>query len=324
MPLDWDDLRYVLALKRAHTLSAAATTLGVTRTTVGRRLKETERRLGVRLFDRMDDGFLATAAGEDLVETATRVEAEIHLTEGRLLGRDAELRGRLRVSTVDFIFDGYPDVFASFIRRYPGIELTVSVTNTQVSLLRREADVALRLGNSPAEGLVGRRVGRLNFEAYAARSLVKRVGRGAPLSAFPWVHWDERTDGRWLDHWLATHAPGASISLRSADYAVRRRAVLAGIGVHFLPCFDGDSIRSLVALGARLTDEARDLWALTLPDLRNTSRVRAFMDHAFTAFKPHQPALGGESSLVLGAKSSKSDRFRRRARSPVGLRRSAE
>jgi DNA-binding transcriptional LysR family regulator len=292
--LEWDDLRFVLALQRGQTLSAAAVTLGVTRTTVGRRLRDAEQKLGVRLFDRTGEGFVATVAGEELAETALRIEGEIHLTEGRLLGRDAELRGRLRASTVDFVFAGFPDVFAGFIRRYPGVDLTVGVTTEQVSLIRREADVALRLGNNPADGLVGRRVGRVQFEAYAARALVERVGAGAPLAAFPWLHSDERSDGRWLDGWLAKHAPGASVSMRSDDYAVRRRAVSAGIGVHFLPCFDGDADPDLVRVGVRLAQEARDLWVLTLPDLRNSSRVRAFMDHAYDAFLPHRRALAGE------------------------------
>jgi DNA-binding transcriptional LysR family regulator len=291
--MEWDDLRYILAIHREKTLSAAAARLGVTRTTVGRRLKEAEARLGVRLFDRSDEGFTATPTGDELAASAVRVEEEIHVTEGRLLGRDAELRGRLRVSTIDFIFAGFPDVFASFIQRYPGVDVTVGVTNEQVSLIRREADVALRLGNSASQRLVGRRVGRLQFEAYAARSLVERVGRDAPLAAFPWLHWDERSDGRWLDAWLAKNAPGAKVSLRSDDYSVRRRALSSGIGVHFLPCFDGDAEPGLVRLGARLTDEARDLWVLTLPELRNNSRIRVFMEHVHSGFKRHQRVLDG-------------------------------
>ncbi len=291
--MDWDELRYVLAIQREKTLSGAAATLGVTRTTVGRRLREAERRLGVRLFDRTDEGLGATAAGEELAETAARLEAEIHVTEGRLLGRDAELRGRLRVSTVDFVFAGFPEVFSSFVQRYPGVEVTVGVTNEQVSLLRREADVALRLGNSPADRLVGRRVGRMQFEAYGARSLVERVGKGASLSDFPWLHPDERSDGRWLDGWLAKNAPGARVAMRSDDHTVRRRAISAGIGVYFLPCFDGDTDPGLVRVGARLSDEARDLWVLTLPELRHNSRIRAFMDHVYEAFKPLRRALDG-------------------------------
>jgi DNA-binding transcriptional LysR family regulator len=290
--VDWDDLRYVLAIQREKTLSAAAGTLGVTRTTVGRRLAEIERRLNVRLFDRSDEGLAATVAGEELAEAAARLETEIHLTEGRLLGRDAELRGPLRVSTVDFVFEGFADVFASFVRRYPGIALTVGVSDVQVSLMRREADVALRLGSSTADRLVGRKVGRMQFAPYAARSLAAKIGSKA-LADFPWIHVDERSDGRWLDRWLAKNAPGARIALRSDDFAVRRRAIAAGIGVHFLPCFDGDADRALVRIGARISVEARDLWVVTLPELRNNSRIRAFMDHAHDAFQTKKAALEG-------------------------------
>jgi DNA-binding transcriptional LysR family regulator len=88
----------------------------------GRLSDQREARLGVRLFDRSDEGFTATPTGDELAASAVRVEEEIHVTEGRLLGRDAELRGRLRVSTIDFIFAGFPDVFTSFIQRYPGVE----------------------------------------------------------------------------------------------------------------------------------------------------------------------------------------------------------
>lgn len=293
--MNWDDLRYVLAVHREKTLSAAADALGVTRTTVGRRLKEAEDRLGVRLFERTGDGFAATAAGEELASTAAHLEEEIDTAEGRLLGRDANLRGRLRVSTIDFLFAGFADVFATFLERYPSVDVTVGVTNEQVSLMRREADVALRLGNNPADRLVGRRVGRVQFQAYAARSLVERIGLGAPLADFPWLHADERSDGRWLDGWLAKNAAGAKVSLRSDDYRVRRLALSAGVGVHFLPCFDGDADAGLLRLGVRLTDEARDLWVLTLPELRNNSRIRAFMDHVHGAFKPHQRALEGSA-----------------------------
>lgn len=291
--MDWDDLRFVLAIQREGTLTDAATALGVTRTTVGRRLKEAERRLGVRLFDRTPEGFTATAAGEELAETAARIEGEVLSTEGRILGRDAELRGRLRVSALEYVFGGFVEIFASFCQRYPGVDLTVSASEEYESLVRREVDVALRLGNAPAEHLVGRRVGRMHFEVYAARSLVERVGEGAPLAEYPWLHWDEREDARWLDRWLHEHAPGARISLRASAYSVRREAIAAGLGVHFLPCFDGDADPSLVGLGARLDEHARDLWLLTLPDLQHTSRIRAFMDHAFEGFKRNQHRLVG-------------------------------
>ncbi|MEQ1502812.1 MAG: LysR family transcriptional regulator [Myxococcota bacterium] len=291
--MDWDDLRYLLAIHREGTLTDAAAALAVTRTTVGRRLKAAEDRLGARLFERSPDGLVATAAGADLVETALKVEAEVLVAEGRILGRDAALVGPLRVSTVDFVFDRFYEVFSSFLDRYPGVELTVRVTNEQVSLLRREADVAVRVGNAPAEHLSGRRLGRMQIEVYGARTLVERLGPDARFGDYPWLFPDERSDGRWLDSWLAAHAPGARVALRSDDYSVIRRALSAGIGVYFLPCFLGDADPLLVRLGGRLTHEARDLWVLTLPDLRHNSRIRAFVDHVHQAFQAEHAALDG-------------------------------
>ncbi|MFT3709681.1 MAG: LysR family transcriptional regulator [Archangium sp.] len=290
--MNWDDARFVLAIHRQKSLSAAAASLGVTRTTVGRRLKATEDELGVRLFDRSDDGLVPTPSGDELAATAARMEAEVNGAENKLLGRDAELEGRLRVSTVDFVFSGFPEILGAFVKRYPRVELTVGITNEAVSLQRREADVALRLGNAPAEGLFGRKVATLYFEAYASRALARQIGKGKPLSAWPWLHLDERSDTRWYDGWLAKHAPGARITMRCNDFEARRRAILAGIGVSFLPSFDGNSHPDLVPLGAHLMKEARELWVLTLPELRHNSRIRAFMTHVAEAFKRVEHRLG--------------------------------
>jgi DNA-binding transcriptional LysR family regulator len=295
--MDWDDLRYVLAVSRAGTLAGAATRLGVTRTTVGRRLDAIEARLGVRLFDRTPDGLRPTPAGAELAATGEHVEGEVHSAEGRILGRDADLRGALRVSTTEVVYRSFADVFASFIDRYPGILLTIQLSNTQVSLRRREADVALRLSNDPGDALVGRRLGTMQAEIYAARSLAARVGLGAPLAAWPWISNDERSPAPWLDAWLAANAAGARIVLRTDDYLALRTALSLGIGVHFLPCFDGDADPALVSLGHRLTDEARGLWALTLPELTSNRRVRAFLDHCATAFATRRGLIDGERSL---------------------------
>lgn len=282
--MDWDDLRYVLALGRTGTLSEAALELGVVRTTVGRRVRALETALGVRLFDPTPEGFVATVAGRELMELAERMEAEILVTRGRLLGRDAELRGSLRVSMLGLVYEGFLDVFASFGQRYPGIEVTIVATDRQLSLLRREADVVIRLNREPPPQLWGKRLKTLDFAPYASRGLVERVGAEAPLSAYPWIHGDERSDTAWLDAWLSEHAPGVKVAFRTDDYVVVRTSILAGVGVHFLPCFYGDAHPELVCVGPKLEGEERPLWLLTLADLRNNRRVRAFMDHVSEGF----------------------------------------
>ena len=292
MPPDWEDYRHVLALARAGTLSGAGERLGVVRTTVGRRLQAIEDQLGVRLFDRTPEGFVATAAGEELVAVAAGFEAELLAAEARVMGHDAQLQGGLRISTLDFVYDRYLDVFARFMARYPGITPTVCTTTERVSLRRREADLVLRLSDGPDPSLVGRRLTRLSFGLYASRELVDRVGVGAPLCAFPWISDDERSPDGWVDAWLAAHAPGAEVVLRYDSYAAVRASVRAGLGVHALPRFEAERDPTLVCVDPGF-EIGRDLWVLTLAELRTNTRVRAFMDHVYAELGARDSARGG-------------------------------
>ncbi len=287
--MDWDDLRFILAAARSRTLSGAGARFGVTHTTVGRRIRACEARLGVRLFDRQPDGLHATAAGQDLIDLAERMEGEVLAAQGRIMGRDAELRGPLRVSIFDFGFWGIHDAFASFIARYPSVELTITASLDPVSLTRREADVALRLTRSPPEALIGRRVGDLTFAVYASEALVARVGADAPYADYPWLAWDDRLDGSWIHEWLSRNAPGARIALRIDESAIlQRQAICSGMGVFFMPCCVADAIPGIRRLGP--IHFRQPLWLLTLRELQHTSRVRAFLDHMADALATH-PAV---------------------------------
>lgn len=283
--MEWDNLRFVLAISREGNLSRAATVLGVTHTTVGRRLRSSEEQLGVRLFDRTPEGFVLTPAGEDLVATAETVEASVLSAQSRLMGRDAELRGSLIVSTLDFLYPLIHPAFLLFLERYPRVEVTITVPMDPVSLTRREADVALRMSNSPPEGLVGQRVGRLAFAAYASPALVERIGADRPLEDYPWLSMDKRLNEPWIDNWFRVNAPGARIVARiDENTMLMREMILGGVGAFFMPVFEAQA-RGLVQIGPTLKENAVDLWLLTLPELRQTSRVRAFMDHIGAALR---------------------------------------
>lgn len=278
--MDWDDLRIVLAVARGRTLSAAATTLGVTHTTVGRRLRGIEEALGVRLFDHTPDGYMPTPAGQDIAEVAEQMEAEVLALEGRVLGRDVRLQGALRVAIMDLLFRRYQGELRSFMARYPSVEMTLTMSDDEVALNRREADVALRMTNAPPEYLVGRRIGEVEFAVFGAKALVEERGPEAGLGDYPWLHWDERLNMRWLDSWLAHNAPGAQIAMRVDFKATSiQEAVAAGIGVHFLSVREGEADPRLARLSAVASELTRGVWLLTLPELRSTPRIRALMDH---------------------------------------------
>lgn len=284
--MNWDDLRYVLALSRLKTFSGVAQSFGESHSTVGRRLRAFESRLGARLFDQSPEGFVATPAGQDIAEAAERIEAEVLALQARIAGQDARLHGKLRVATLDILFTLYRDAFSAFTERYPGIELTVLVSDNPSLLTRRESDVALRLTNKPPEYLVGRRIGELEFALYGSKSLVARCGPQATLNDYPWLHLDERGDTQWLDDWLAAHAPLARIAMRmDATAPALREAIAAGTGVFFQSTADGDSDPRLQRVGPVLHDHLQGCWLLTLPELRSTRRVVAFMDH-FAAWLP--------------------------------------
>ncbi len=295
--MDWDDFRYVLAIARDRTLMSAAAGLGVAHTTVSRRVKTLEERLGVRLFHRTTEGLIPTAAGEDLAAMAQRLEDEVLAAEGRLLGRDARLVGALRVSIADILFHGFDEAFASFVERYPSIDLTICASPELASLARREADAVLRLSNAPPDHYVGRKLGHVQFAVYASRKLVEHVGKDAPLEAFPWIGWDERQDFRWFDTWLAENAPGARIVFRlENNILLRARAIRAGMGAQILPCFLADPDEGLQRIAPLEESFKLDLWVLTLAELRTNSRVRAFMSHMAEALRPYRDALAGRLS----------------------------
>jgi len=293
--MNWDDLRFVLAIAREGNLSRAATVLGVTHTTVGRRLKSCEKQLGVRLFDRTPDGFVLTPAGEDLLGTAEQVEADVLAAQSRLMGRDAELRGPLVVSTLDFLYPLIHEAFVVFLERYPQVEVTISVPMEPVSLTRREADVALRISSSPPEGLIGQRVGRLAFAPYASPALVARFGAGRPLQDYPWLSLDKRLNEPWLDAWFREHAPGARIiAYVDENTLLMRKMILGGVGVFFLPVFEGEAL-GLSRIGPIQRQHTVDLWLLTLPELRRTRRVRVFIDHISAALRAQNIGWGDET-----------------------------
>lgn len=280
---NWEHLRTLLAVHREGTLTRAAAALGVTRTTVGRRLARFEEDLGHPLFERRPEGLRPSPQAQVLLHSASEIEAIVFRAENTLLGLDSALRGPLRVSTTDFVYACFAPVIAAFAAKHPEVELTLVTDDAFASLTRREADLVIRLANAPAPHLYGRRVARLRFSLFAAPSLVAAHGRDTALCDWPWVGWDAQGEGVWLDHWLSAQAPGARMALRVSSFPASLRAIQDGVGVGFLPERLGKA-RGLHPLGVELGEEARDLWALTLPELTDNPRVRAFLDHAYAAF----------------------------------------
>lgn len=298
-PVSWDHLRVLLAVSREGTLVKAAKVLGTTHTTVSRRLEALEAQVGSRVVDKGPDGATLTPAGEELAAAAAAMEAAAFAAEKRVIGRDAALSGTLRVATLDAIATGFARVFADFSRVHPDVRLEISVNNDPVSLTRREADVAIRATDAPPEHLVGRKLGRFEYAAYAARALTERIA--APeLNAYPWIKPQTHLGARRTEAWLAAHVPDIRVVGEFETTLSILAATEAGMGACLLPCWMADPNDALVRLTDVLPDMGIDVWVLTHPDLRATARVRAFNDHLVRAIRPMQALLSGKT-VAFGA-----------------------
>lgn len=281
---DWNDLRLVLAIHRAGSLTAAATALSVDHSTTFRRLKSLEERLGVRLFERLPGGaYAATEAGARMAAGAERMEDEALALARDLTGRDHRLHGRLRVTSSETLaFSRLTPLLAAFRQAHPGIVVELAIDNRVLDLSRREADIALRPVR-PTEGdLWGRQLARVAWGLYASPGYLEARGRPANvrgLGRHALIGWEEAASGIAAADWLARGAPAEAVVYRSNSLVNHLVAAKAGIGLALLPCYLGDGDDGVVrALARPIAELEGELWIVTHADLRRTARIRAFFE----------------------------------------------
>lgn len=276
--LPWDDLRCVLAVARAGSLSGAARALGIEHSSVFRRLNAIEKRLGVKLFERSRSGYTATSHGEFAAAAASAMETEALSIERRMLGADERLSGAVRLATSE-LFAGFllPGILKTFLQLHPGIDVEVDVSNRIVDLSRREADLALRATSAPPEHLIGRKVGELRYAIYGRRE--PGGNQPASIEESQWLGFDDSFSYLAIARWQRAQLPERQARVRFNSLAPMLQAAAEGLGVAVLPLFAGEQHASLVRLGAVLDQPRMTLWVLSHKETRNNARVTALARH---------------------------------------------
>ncbi|TDW27344.1 LysR family transcriptional regulator [Rhizobium azibense] len=282
---DWNELRLVLAVHRTGGLTATAGALSIDHSTVFRRLNALEKRLGVRLFERLPGGsYQVTPAGERMAAAAERMEYEMLSLDRDLAGRDHRLSGRLRITSSETLaYSMLTRHIAAFRQAYPGIVVELLIDNRVLSLSRREADIALRPVRPKEGDLWGRKLADVGWTLYASPAVLDAIGgpltRGEDVVGHPLIGWEEHTAGIAAADWLGSRASGVAFVYRTNSLVNQLIAAKAGIGVALLPCYLGDGHRALVrALADPIPELSGELWIVTHTDLKGTARVRAFFD----------------------------------------------
>ncbi len=292
--MDWDDLRYVLAVGNAGSLAGAARKLGVNHTTVLRRVGALEQRLGLRLFDRLPTGYVLTAGGEQLITAARDIDATVTVLERKLAGQDLRLAGTVRVTTTDTVMGSIlPEIIAEFRNSHPGIRIEIAVSNLMFNLTKREADVAIRPATDPPEMLIGRRIAGVAFAIYGSPAYLARRDEAQQLADHQWVAPDDSLADTAVAKWMRTHLPQADITFAADSLLALRQAAQAVLGLAALPCYLGDTSSDLVCMHQPIPELQTALWILTHSDLRHTARIRAFTEFAGNAFAQRRELLEG-------------------------------
>ena len=288
--IDWEDLRTALFLARAGSIRRAARALGVSHSTVLRRLDALEENTGVRLFDRKPDGYELTASGQDVFDTARSLEEIVVGLERRVQGHDLRLSGKVRVTLPDPFLPLLLPIFRDFGEEYPDITVTVDVDVGFANLAQREADVAIRIIDAPPPDLVGRRVATAAAAVYGSeRYLDGRSTRD--LEKLDWVGWEADSTMAFA-RWMRTHVPRARVGLRVNTAWGMRDAVDAGIGVSIFPCALGGTRPGWRRVHV-IPETAAPLWILTHEDLRSTARVRVLRDYLAGRIVEKRPIIEG-------------------------------
>ena len=273
MRLNWDDYRLLLAVARGRSATKAAEALGVTTSTVTRRLERLREVSGTTFFEGMGGALEPTQAGAYAIEAAEAMEAAVLGAERRLEDADLPLDGTLRITTAQTLYSYLlrPGL-RTLTTRYPKLQLDVQVTDEIESLARGAADVAVRTEFSPSDALVGVRIGTIGYRLYASEEYFARRPSTDSHEFITWTH----VDG--TPPWVAKHLPNARCSVRVGSHRTMIEAALDGHGVASLPVYVGDSEPELVPLGDIPAEDSWDLWLLTHEQLRQSARVRAFFD----------------------------------------------
>lgn len=292
--LDWNDLRFLLAVADEGSLSAAARALQVNHSTVLRRVGKFEQQLDVRLFERLPNGYALTAAGEALAHSARQIQETVDAVERRIVGQDLRLSGSVRVATTDTLaLRVLPAIIAAFHAQHPQVQVQLLSGNDQADLNRRDADLAVRPTDTPPESLLGRRLCRLAYAIYAAPSYLKERGARVPLSKHTWIMPDDSMGSTVVGRYMAREQPSVAVAFRANSLASLAAAAAAGLGLSVLPCYLGDSTPGLTRIRSPLSEAGTDLWLLTHADLRKTARVRALLEFL-------TEALGAQRDLLEG------------------------
>ena len=279
---DWSLVPSFLAALDHGSLLGAARALGASQPTLGRHIAELESQLGTVLFERTGRGLRPTEAAQRLADAARAMERGAHQLAGRVAAGQEEAGGTVRLSASQpvacFLL---PPVLAQMRLALPHIQVELVASNAVSNLLRREADIALRMVQPEQSSLVARRIGRVSLGACAHRDYLRR--RGVPREPADLLGHDLLGHDRSEDILRGFAAMGHRLQrehfvLRTDDLVAYWQALRAGTGIGFVADYLARTDTAVVPLLPMLKIPPLPMWLVVHREIRSNARIRAVYD----------------------------------------------
>lgn len=282
--LDWNDIRYFLAVASHQSLTAAAHQLHSSPATVSRKIQALEHSIGYALFTRHVTGYFLTGDGERMLVLARQVEESVLNLTHSGQQQKADAVGDVRIATSEMLaLDLIGPALPKLKQDYPNLKPELVVGIGYVSLTRREADIALRLTRPNRGNLITKQVGRLDYALYASRNLAARFSLTKDmglenLPAVPRVDWTDNHADIPAAIWQRQNLGGSPVSAEANRTTTQLCLVRAGLGVTVLPCMSVVDYDDLIRITPPIADLTRPLWLIVHKDLRHSPRYAAVFD----------------------------------------------
>ena len=279
---NWHLIPSFLAAHQHGSLLAAARTLGISQPTVGRHVSQLEAQLGTPLFERTGRGLISTPAAVRLADAARAMETGAHTLMRGALQAQTTLSGTVRISASQPVGCCLlPKLLAQLRAEQPGIQVELVVSNTASDLLRREADIAIRMVRPTQSSLVARRIGQVGVVACAHRNYLAR--RGVPLEPADLLGHEMVGNDRVQDIYRGFAAMGYPVgpeqfALRTDDLMAYWAAVRAALGIGFVAAYLLRGDPDVVTVLPELSLPSPAVWLVVHREIRTSRRIRAVLD----------------------------------------------
>lgn len=281
---NWDDLRFVLAVAEAGSVSAAARVLNVNHATVLRRVATFEERHSAEIFDKTASGYAIRGDRLRVIDAAREVENAVQAVKRVISGAQAPLRGVVRVTSTDtFCHHVLPPIIARMQQNARELHIELLSTNAHLDLARLHADITVRPAANLGEDLRGQAPAQLGFDVYAKPGSAddKWLALSGPLARSRVINW------------IADNVPPDAITGSGDSFPTLKELAATGLGQAILPCVIGDADPRLERRRGRVSVMPINIWVASHTDLVDVPRIRAVRDLLTEALAADAPRLAG-------------------------------